>query len=161
MVATHRSVFTPASIVRDAVGETSPSAGRSPATVPTSSGALHLHTYLDASRAQALEHLFDISGQQGMKVFSRLLSCQLPIPDDASSSKPDETVDNAPAMMSVESLHIFPTSLSIPPSTLLADLDALLARQALRPKVKTLVRQVRDRCITHEYISAETLGLEE
>jgi hypothetical protein len=174
---------------------------RSAATFPKP-GGIELHTSLDASRLQALEHLFGMPGRIGIDLFTRLLSCALTMPAAEELSAP-ATGDRETyaALMSVESLSVlgkligcksqetitkyvtlfatckliekykvkgsrrvylaFPAGPYVPPSTLLADLDALLARPSQRPKVKALVRQVRERCITYAYISAETLGLKD
>jgi hypothetical protein len=45
-----------------------------------------------------------------------------------------------------------------PPASLLSDLEKLLARPAARPKVKSLVRQVRDRALAYSYSNVQALG---
>lgn len=53
----------------------------------------------------------------------------------------------------------FPTGSYSPPATLLADLDALLAKPAQRPKMKALARQVRGRYLASGSLSPSALSL--
>src|SRR5262249_55452229 len=85
----------------------------------------------------ALSHLIQRSYETTTKYVTALITCGF---IEKQKVKGDRRVYLA-----------IPNGPYTPSPTLLADLDALLARPAARPKVKVLIRQVRERCIAHGY----------